>query len=116
MTFCSIILCVITDGLVSFIQSTVGRVKIKMDEGHGMPDLECDGCHQVLNCREAFEIPGFPVSVSIGSLFTGLPGRWRQGRCTAPHHGATRSSTSLQSVISLLGDLPGARFIRVGDL
>lgn len=68
MTFCSIILCVITDGLVSFIQSTVGRVKIKMDEGHGMPDLECDGCHQVLNCREAFEVPGFPVSVSIGSL------------------------------------------------
>lgn len=49
-----------------------------MDEDHGMPDLEVyDGCHQVLNCGEAVEIPGFPVccpvTISIGLLFTELP-------------------------------------------
>nr|XP_021157032.1 uncharacterized protein LOC110366324 isoform X3 [Columba livia] len=43
-------------------------------------------------------------------------GRWRQGRCTAPHHGAACSSAPLQHVISLLRNLPRARLIHVGDL
>lgn len=39
-----------------------------------MPDWEgCDGCHQVLNCGEVVEIPGFPVcclvTISFGFLF-----------------------------------------------
>lgn len=78
----------ITDGLLSFIQSTIGRVKVKMGEDHEVPDLEvCDGCHLVLNCREAVEIPGFPVccpvTISIGLLFTGLPVK-RVGCSTPP--------------------------------